>query len=191
MADVTIKILSKVETTAVRSIASPLSAAEAKGGVLGENAMWTGTLTADNSLTVLVGQQQLVAGNVYHLTLQEQAGKQKLLGMCCAVEFLPSLHGHLHSMFVHLRPKPGCHHRCEFESSNKSIAGASTQERHSLRLNSSEHAHASSSGHEMASFVQDGLNPESVARQAASGFLIGSIQSLHAVGTSGPVFKAR
>ena len=98
MADVTIKILSNINTIAVRSIASPLSAAEAKGGLFDENAMWTGTLTAENSLTVLVGQQQLVAGNVYNLILQEQAGKQKLLGMCCAVAFLPSLLGRPHSM---------------------------------------------------------------------------------------------
>ncbi len=100
MAEVTVKILSNINTIAVRSIASPLSAAEAKGGLLDENAMWTGTLTAENSLTVLIGQQQLVAGNVYHLTLQEQAGKQKLLGMCYAVEFLLSIPGHLHSMLT-------------------------------------------------------------------------------------------
>ncbi len=98
MADVTIKILSNTDTIAVRSIASPLSAADAKGGLLDENAIWIGKLTTENSLTVLVGQQQLVAGKVYHLILQEQAGKQKLLGMCCAVAFLPSLLGRPHSM---------------------------------------------------------------------------------------------
>ncbi len=75
------------------------------------------------------------------------------------------------------------------EASNKSIAGTCTQGRQSL--SPTLHAHASSSGHDMASLVQYGLSLESFAQQAASEFLIGSIQSVRAVGTSRPVFNAR
>ncbi len=77
------------------------------------------------------------------------------------------------------------------EASDKFIAAAGTSTQETQSLSPTLHAHASTSGFEMASLVQDGLSLESVARQAASEFLIGSIQSVHAVGTSGPVFNAR
>lgn len=75
------------------------------------------------------------------------------------------------------------------EASNKSVAGTCTQGRQSL--NPTLHAHASSLGLDMASLVQDGLSLEGFAQQAASEFFIGSIQAVHAVGTSGPVFNAK
>ena len=75
MADVTIKIFSGAHQVAVRAYGSPLTAAEAKEGLRGEEAAWVGALTAENSSTLLVGQRQLIAGSTYHLNLRQQAGK--------------------------------------------------------------------------------------------------------------------
>ena len=72
--DVTIQVLSDGNLIAVKTFGSPLTAAEAKAGLQDECSTWVGTLTGENTSTVLVGERQLSAGSTYNLKLRQQSG---------------------------------------------------------------------------------------------------------------------
>ena len=75
MADVIVKVFRGEVEVACKLISSPVTASEAYSVLQNVNARWVGTLIQPISQDLLVGQQKLTPGRVYHLHLNRLAGK--------------------------------------------------------------------------------------------------------------------
>ncbi|BDA42126.1 hypothetical protein COCOBI_03-0110 [Coccomyxa sp. Obi] len=74
MADITVKVFQADVEVATRLTRSPVTAAEAVAGLRDANAGWVGLLTEPDNITMVLGNQKLTQGHVYHYLLQKPAG---------------------------------------------------------------------------------------------------------------------